>query len=76
MDRGGVADIPFFSVNDVLDEEDTQEPNPKSPKSQHPVTDDNSGNTVEGSHRSVYLFNTSRMAKLITVPIFTEFESF
>uniref|UniRef100_A0A803XV54 Histone-lysine N-methyltransferase SETDB2 n=1 Tax=Meleagris gallopavo TaxID=9103 RepID=A0A803XV54_MELGA len=42
--------LTLTSVNDVLDEEDTQEPNPKSPKSQHPVTDDNSGNTVEGSH--------------------------
>lgn len=72
MDRWGFAYIPIFSVNDVLDEGDTKEPKPKS---QHPVRDDNSGNSVEGSHRSVYLFNTSRMAKLITVPIFTELES-
>lgn len=71
MDHRGFACIPIFSVNDVLDGEDIQEPKPKS---QRVVTDDSSGNSVEGSHRSVYLFNTSRMAKLIIVRIFTEFE--
>uniref|UniRef100_A0A8C3L7P5 Histone-lysine N-methyltransferase SETDB2 n=1 Tax=Chrysolophus pictus TaxID=9089 RepID=A0A8C3L7P5_CHRPC len=39
--------LTLTNVNDVLDGEDTQEPKPKS---QHPVTDDNSGNSVDGSH--------------------------
>ncbi|XP_042695073.1 histone-lysine N-methyltransferase SETDB2-like [Centrocercus urophasianus] len=39
--------LTLTNVNDVLDEGDTKEPKPKS---QHPVRDDNSGNSVEGSH--------------------------
>uniref|UniRef100_A0A669QW26 Histone-lysine N-methyltransferase SETDB2 n=1 Tax=Phasianus colchicus TaxID=9054 RepID=A0A669QW26_PHACC len=39
--------LTLTDVNDVLDGEDTQE---SKPKSQHPVTDDNSGNSVDGSH--------------------------
>ncbi|XP_052561621.1 histone-lysine N-methyltransferase SETDB2 [Tympanuchus pallidicinctus] len=39
--------LTLTNVNDVLDEGDTKEPKPKS---QLPVRDDNSGNSVEGSH--------------------------
>lgn len=39
--------LTLTNVNDVLDGEDIQEPKPKS---QRVVTDDSSGNSVEGSH--------------------------
>ena len=46
------ACIQIFSVSDVFDGEGLQE---TKPKLQRLLTDDNTANSVEGSHRSVYL---------------------
>lgn len=48
----GFACIQFFSVSDVFDGDSIQE---TKPKLQHLLTDDDTAEAVEASHRSVYL---------------------